>query len=252
MAAPTPPFTLPPTPTPSASGKLTDYMQAVAVWTRKCQQAVQHVATGGSGGTGPTGPTGPVGATGGTGPTGPTGGTGATGATGPTGPTGGTGATGPTGPTGGTGATGATGPTGPTGGTGATGATGPTGPTGAIGPAVQSVVLCSAYTPITTGADTAQVEIPYSSSGGSLTYTILRLLVRVQTAGGAPSVLFEMSTGTGAFSPTSIGTVTLSSGAYEGQNTTSLGTISSGTKVRFNVQTLATAQNWTCQIDLYQ
>jgi hypothetical protein len=237
MAAPTPPFTLPPTPTPSASGKLSDYIQSVAVWTRKCQAAVQSIANnggGGSGGTGPTGPTGPAGATG------------------PTGPTGSAGGTGPTGPTGPAGATGPTGPTGSAGGTGPTGPTGPTGATGAIGPAVQSVVLCSAFTPVTTGADTAQVEIPYSSSGGSLTYTILRLLVRVQTAGGSPSVLFEMSTGTGAFSPTSIGTVTLTSGAYEGQNTTSLGTISSGTKVRFNVQTLGTAQNWTCQVDLFQ
>jgi hypothetical protein len=203
------------------------------------------------GDTGPTGPTGATGATGATGPGG-SGSIGPTGATGPSGPTGATGPTGPTGPTGGTGPTGPTGGTGPTGPTGATGPTGPTGSTGPIGPAVQSIVLCSAFTPVTAGADTAQVEIPYSSSGGSLTYTILRLLVRVQTAGGSPSVLFEMSAGTGAFSPTSIGTVTLTGGTYEGQNTSSLGTIASGTKVRFNVQTLGTAQNWTCQVDLYQ
>lgn len=114
----------------------------------------------------------------------------------------------------------------------------------------RSIVLCSAFTPTATGADVAEVEIPFSTTSGSLTYTIQRLLVRVQTAGGAPSVTFEKSTGSGAFSPTTIGTVTLTSGANEGQVTTSLGTIISGNKVRFNVAALGSAQNFTCQVDI--
>jgi len=114
-------------------------------------------ATGYVGATGPTGPIGPTGAgplsgmSGGAppGPPGPTGIIGDTGITGPTGPTGitgptggitgATGTTGTTGPTGGiTGPTGVVGPSGTsqsTGPTGMTGSTGNTGPTGATGPA---------------------------------------------------------------------------------------------------------------------
>lgn len=114
----------------------------------------------------------------------------------------------------------------------------------------KSIVLCSAYTPTATGGDTAEVEVPYSVSAGSLTFTVLRILFRVQTAGGAPSISIEQSSGTGAFSPTTVGAVTLTSGANEGQVTSGLGTITSGTKLRFNALTLASAQNWTVQVDI--
>ena len=213
MAEPVPVFTLPPEPVGGATN-FKAYQQAVSTWTRKAQQAIRAVGTGGSGTTGATGPAGPAGATG------------ATGATGPTGPAGATGATGATGPT------------------------GPTGPTGVVTNLTKSVVLCSAYTPTSTGADTAEVEVPYDANNNSLTYTIERLLLRVQTAGGAPSMKIEQYSGTGAFTPTVVGTVTLSTGANEGQVTSSLGTIVSGTKLRFNVLGLGTAQNWTIQVDL--
>ena len=48
-----------------------------------------------------------------------------------------------------------------------------------------------------------------------------------------------------------VGTVTLGAGAYEGQVTSSLGTIQSGNKMRFNVLVLAAALNWTIQVDIY-
>jgi hypothetical protein len=114
----------------------------------------------------------------------------------------------------------------------------------------KSVVLCSAYSPASTGADVAEVEMPFDTSGASLTFSILRILLRVQTPGGAPSMRVELSTVVGNFSPTTVGTVTLTSGANEGQVTSGLGTIASGSKLRFNALVLGTAQNWTVQVDI--
>jgi hypothetical protein len=114
------------------------------------------------------------------------------------------------------------------------------------------VTLCAAFTPSGTGADTAEVVVPYSPRDGttSVTWNVRRIDFRVQTAGGAPAVTVEKSTAAGAFSAATVGTVTLGSGAFEGSNTTSLGTVASGNKLRFNVGTLATAQNWTIQVEL--
>jgi hypothetical protein len=114
------------------------------------------------------------------------------------------------------------------------------------------LVLCAAFTPAGTGADTAEFVVPYSPRDGttSVTWNVRRIDFRVQTAGGAPAITVEKSTATGAFSATTVGTVTLGSGAFEGNNTTSLGTVASGDKLRFNVGTLATAQNWTIEVSL--
>jgi len=118
-------------------------------------------------------------------------------------------------------------------------------------PTVRSVVLCSGFTPQVTGGDLSEFEVPYAADGTtSLTYKVKRIFFRVGTAGGAPSITVEKSTGTGAFSATTVGTVTLGSGAYEGSTTTSLGTVTSGNKLRFNVGTLATAFNWTIIVEL--
>lgn len=116
----------------------------------------------------------------------------------------------------------------------------------------KSVVLCAAYTPTATGADTAEIEMPYDTNNGSLTFNILRVLFRVQSGGGAPSIQVELYAGTGAFSPTTVGVVTLASGANEGQITSGFttATIASGSKLRFNVLTLATATAWTIQVDI--
>jgi hypothetical protein len=112
----------------------------------------------------------------------------------------------------------------------------------------RSMLLCAAYTPIATGPDVAEVLVPYSPADGMspLVWVIRRLVFRVSVAGGSPSVRFEKSSGTGAFSAATIGTVTIGSGAYEGVTTSpSLGTVTSGDKIRFNVLALGTATGWT-------
>lgn len=144
---------------------------------------------------GPPGPTGIIGVTGITGPTGstgmagPTGGiTGATGTTGTTGPTGGiTGPTGIVGPSGTNQSTGPTGMTGSTGTTGPTGATGPAGITGATG-------VFGVTGPTQTG--------PLGSTGptGSAGFT---------GPPGTASVTGSVSVTTGAESPGSVRTYTM-------------------------------------------
>lgn len=115
-----------------------------------------------------------------------------------------------------------------------------------------TICLCGGFTPAGTGADVAEFVVPYSPRDGttSLTYNVRRIDVRVNVAGGAPAVTLEKYTGTGAFSATSIGTVTLGSGAYEANKTSSFttSTLTSGDKVRFNVGTLGTATGWTIQL----
>lgn len=114
------------------------------------------------------------------------------------------------------------------------------------------VTLCQAFTPAGTGADVAEIVVPFSPRDGttSVTWNVRRIDFRVQTAGGAPSVRVEKSTAAGAFSAATVGDVTLGSGDFEGSNTSSLGTVASGNKLRFNVLTLATAQNWTVEVTL--
>jgi hypothetical protein len=117
----------------------------------------------------------------------------------------------------------------------------------------RSIMLCSAYTPLISGPDIGEVPVPYSPLDGttSLIYTVRRLVFRVQTSANDTSIIaIEKSTGTGGFSATTIGSVTLSSGSYEAYNTGSLGTINSGDKLRFNITTLGSAQNWItiCEI----
>jgi len=112
----------------------------------------------------------------------------------------------------------------------------------------RSIVLCSAYTPLITGADPAEVTIPYSVMDGFsiISWNVKRLSFRAQLSESVSSVIdIEKSTGGGVFSPTTIGSVTLPAASYEGFTTGSLGTVVSGDKIRFNVTTLGTAQNWT-------
>lgn len=124
----------------------------------------------------------------------------------------------------------------------------------ALGLAVKQrhvLVLCAAFTPVATGVDLAQLVVPYHRDGTTVkTYTVRRISFRVGTAGGAPAVTVQKYTGTGSFSPTTVGTVTLGSGAYEGAVTSALGTVDSGDKIRFNVDTLATAETWTIEVEI--
>jgi hypothetical protein len=114
----------------------------------------------------------------------------------------------------------------------------------------RAVVLCSGFTPTSLGPDAAEVEIPYATNGTSVTYAITAIRVRVGTAGGAPALTVEKSTGTGAFSAIAVGTVTLGSGANEGATTSSLGSINSGDKLRFNVSDLGSALSWTVIVEI--
>jgi len=112
-------------------------------------------------------------------------------------------------------------------------------------------MLCAGFTPSTTGADGAEIPVPYDVDGTtSVTWNVKRISLRVGTAGGAPSVTIEKSTVVGGFSAAAVGTVTLGSGDNEGSATAALGTVASGNKLRFNVVTLATAQNWTVIVEL--
>ena len=116
------------------------------------------------------------------------------------------------------------------------------------------IILCSGFTPAGTGADVAEFEIPYNPDDGttSITWAVKRISLRVSAAGGAPAVTVEKYTGTGAFSATTVGTVTLGSGASEGSKTDSFTTASltSGDKVRFNVGALGSATGWTVALML--
>jgi hypothetical protein len=119
-------------------------------------------------------------------------------------------------------------------------------------PAGGVLVLCAAFTPAGAGADTAEFVVPYSPRDGttSVTWNVRRIDFRVNAAGGAPAITVEKSTAAGAFSATTVGTVTLGSGAFEGSVTAALGTTASGDKLRFNVGTLATATGWTIEVTL--
>ena len=120
-------------------------------------------------------------------------------------------------------------------------------------PIGRSIVLCSAYTPTAVGVDAAEVPVPFSPIDGSssINWNVKRLSIRAQTSETlSSSVIIEKSITTGFFSSTVIGTVTLLSGAYENATTGSLGTVYSGNKIRFNVDALGTAINWTVVTEL--
>lgn len=118
----------------------------------------------------------------------------------------------------------------------------------------QNLTIRSAFTPGSSGADFAEIIIPYSTIDGttSLTFNVRRINVRVAVAGGSPSVRFEKSSSTGAFSASTIGTVTLGSGQYEGSITSSFSnsTVQSGDKVRLNFLDLGSANYFTCTIEI--
>lgn len=113
-----------------------------------------------------------------------------------------------------------------------------------------SMILCSAFTPASIGADVAEVPVPYAWDGSTVNWNANRFVVRVQTAGSSPSVAIEKSSGDGGFTAVSLGTVTLAMNAYEGSNIPGSGTVDSGDKLRFFVFDVGTAQNWTVAVEL--
>lgn len=114
------------------------------------------------------------------------------------------------------------------------------------------ILLMQGGTPGSTGADTFECQVPYVQGDQSIRWVIHRIYLRVQTAGGAPSVTVERSTGTGAFSATTVGTVTLGSSAYYAQtlrSSLSSDYLTSGDFIRANVQTVGTATGWTLAVE---
>lgn len=108
-------------------------------------------------------------------------------------------------------------------------------------------MLCSAYTPPISGADSAELIVPFHVDGITpISWSVKRLNFRVQLSGSlSSSVEIEKSITTTLFSSQLIGPVTLSANSYEGVTTGSLGSVNSGDKLRFNVITLGNSQNWT-------
>lgn len=115
-----------------------------------------------------------------------------------------------------------------------------------------TVILCEAFTPAGTGADIAEVMVPYDPKDGtsSVAWTVRRVWLRLNVAGGAPSVTIEKSTASGVFSASSVATLTLGSGAFEGATNPASTTVFSGNKLRFSVATLGTATGWTIGVEL--
>ncbi len=212
--------------------------------------------------TGPTGPQGPIGTTtaghaGGTGPAG------APGVTGPSGPDGGFGPTGPTGPAGSSGSQGPTGPTGVGGGAGAQGASGPTGPqgpqgltgpqgnTGPDGSVNARQIYLRWWGVLPTVPVPVQTFVIPKVANSTRTFTVDRITFRLETPGtSATRVAVEISP-TGAFTPTTIKSLLLASGAHEDNETGLFGsTISSGQQIRINWAAIGVgAANFTVELE---
>jgi hypothetical protein len=113
-------------------------------------------------------------------------------------------------------------------------------------------MLCGGWTPTSTGGDTVEVPVPYDPADGTtgVTWTLRRITLRVNVAGGSPSVDVEKSTAAGAFSATAIGSLSMGAGAYEVSSTAALGTVDSGDKLRFNVTVQDTATAWTITVEM--
>lgn len=111
------------------------------------------------------------------------------------------------------------------------------------------VTLCGAFTPSATGGDAFEFTMPYSPVDGttSITWNLRRITLRVNVAGGAPAVTIEKSTATGAFSASTMGSVTMGTGNYEVSATSGFtsSTVASGNKLRMNPTALGTATGWT-------
>lgn len=125
-------------------------------------------------------------------------------------------------------------------------------------PTGRSVVLCSAYTPTLNGPDPAEVTIPFSPIDGvtAQSWSLKRISFRAQTVeSNTSSINIEKSITASLFSASFLGTVTLPSGSFENfttasAGTSSIGSIISGNKIRFNVTALGTSTNWTIITEL--
>lgn len=117
-------------------------------------------------------------------------------------------------------------------------------------PLGRSIVLCAGYTPVLPGADIAEYVIPYHPQGDGtvpLDWNIKRFTIRAQTIETSQSVVnIEKFSGSGIFVGTVVGSLTLPALAYEAYSSSfTSASLTSGDKIRFNVVSLGTSQNWT-------
>jgi hypothetical protein len=116
----------------------------------------------------------------------------------------------------------------------------------------RSIVLCAAYTPTATGADAAEIPVPYSPLDGTtaVSWSVRRLAVRTVTAEtSTSSINFERSEAAGVFSGIFVGALTHSYGLYQANTGSFAKHIISGDKVRFNVITLGASTYWTVVVE---
>jgi hypothetical protein len=120
------------------------------------------------------------------------------------------------------------------------------------GASSRAIVLCAAFNPYFTGADAAEIPVPYDSDGlTQLSWSVNRLNLRVQLSGSTTSsVKIEKSSTIGAFvADTTLGTLNLNSSSYQ-TFTGSLANVVSGDKLRFNINTIGTAEYWTITTEI--
>jgi hypothetical protein len=115
----------------------------------------------------------------------------------------------------------------------------------------KSIVLCSAYTPLISGADSVEIPIPYSSDGITpLSWSINRINMRTQTPEETTSSIYiQKSAGNGAFSSTPVAHLILSSGSYEAF-TSSVDSVVSDDKIRFFVDMMGLSTGWTITVEI--
>lgn len=86
--------------------------------------------------------------------------------------------------------------------------------------------------PATTG--TGQVwRVPYASDGSSYTFSLVRAFARLDDpVGGTVTFRIEKSAGGGAFSPTTVTTLTIAAGDYDDEDTSFTVSVTSGDLLR--------------------
>lgn len=88
--------------------------------------------------------------------------------------------------------------------------------------------------------------------GASMTFNLDRIKFRLSTpaTSGNTTMHVEKSSGGGAFSGSTVGGVTLSAGSYEGEDTTSLGTVTTGDLLRLVWDTVGIgARDYTVEVE---
>lgn len=127
---------------------------------------------------------------------------------------------------------------------------------GAVAKRGAVVILAAGFTPSGTGADVAEVPVPYDPTDGTtaLTWNVRRITFRngsKNTGANLSTIQIEKSTGTGVFSGSNVGSaITLDLNEYEESQTGISATVASGDKLRFNVSALGDSSDWTITVEL--